>query len=300
MMNKLLRLLRRSGPLTGKEIVESSGLDSYTAWRECTISDQLRWQVVGRRYLRLDRRVTGYARLSPSIMREFLNYTVVGAAGDEEKVAFLAGRLADEICLISRRKKELAREVIGRTIKNCESGPLFEENACIIIAGDVVYNMAHAEPRPEPSTGELVRGSDLDIIVVAEKLPPTILARFDELLYREKYNLLLNPAVKEEVDYVIKDLQAVEEQLKFNDFKAMIASKILDEGEFLYGSRVLYNRIKRLAEEAGVPAKLEKLEKEAQSGRLAAEKKLLTLANSPCTDELAALFYTTEEKEEIF
>jgi predicted nucleotidyltransferase len=299
-LNKLLRILRQSGPLTGKKIVESSGLDSFTAWRECTASDQLQRQIVGKRYLRLDRRVNGYARLSPSIMREFLNYTVVGAAGDEEKIVFLAGCLADEISLISRRKKELAREIICRTIKNCESRLLFEEQACVIIAGDVVYNMAHAEPRPEPSTGELVRGSDLDIIVVVEKLSPAILARFDELLYREKYNLLLNPAVKEEIDYVIKDLQTVEEQLRFHDFKAMVASKILDEGEFLSGSRVLYDRIKRLAEEADIPDKLEKLKKKAQSGRLSAEKKLLTLAHSRCADELGALFYTSEEKEEIF
>jgi hypothetical protein len=42
---------------------------------------------------------------------------------------------------------------------------------CFIIAGDVVFGMAHAEPRPEASTGELVKGSDLDIIVIADDLP---------------------------------------------------------------------------------------------------------------------------------
>ncbi len=39
----------------------------------------------GRRYMRLDSAVEGYARLSPSIRREFLTYTLVGLAGQEER-----------------------------------------------------------------------------------------------------------------------------------------------------------------------------------------------------------------------
>ena len=299
-MSALPGILRRRGPLIGKDVVNLSGLDSFTAWRECSCSDQLQRRIVGRRYLRLDRRVKGYARLSPSIMREFLNYTVVGSAGTEEQIDQLAGRLAAGIHLISRRKKELAREAICRTVESCEKGPLLGEQACIIIAGDVVYGMAHDESRPEPSTGELVRGSDLDVIIVADGLPPEVLTPFDELLYREKHSLLLNPAAREEIDYVIKDLQTVQEQLKFDNFRAMVACKILEEGEFLYGSRPLYRRIKKLIEEAGIPEKLDRLRQKAQSGRLAAEKKLLALAGSPPADELATLFYTTEEREEIF
>ena len=38
-----------------------------------------------------------------------------------------------------------------------------------MIAGDVVFEMAHLEPRPESSTGKLVKGSDLDIVVVTKR-----------------------------------------------------------------------------------------------------------------------------------
>jgi len=41
------------------------------------------------------------------------------------------------------------------------------------IAGDIVYNMAHNVPCPERSTGKLVKGSDMHIVVVVDLLIPT-------------------------------------------------------------------------------------------------------------------------------
>ncbi len=299
-MDKYLTILKNKGPLTGKDFVQESGLTAFKAWKFCTGSKQITTRIISRRYLRLDQKVEGYARLSPSIMREFLNYTVAGLKEDEEAIAVRAKKIEEDIAAISIKKMQLARNTVERLLENHPDSQNLINKACFIIAGDVVFGMAHAEPRPEFSTGELVRGSDLDIITVAEGLPESMLKKLDALLYKEKYNLLMNPVSKEEVDYIVKDLETVEKQLEFDDFKKMVASKILEEGQYLYGSRFLYERVKGIVTEQGIPEKLRLLEDKAIKDRIRAEHVLQSAPESADHDELMALFYTTEEKEEIF
>ncbi len=299
-MKKVLTALKEKGPLTGKDLVRETGMDILSAWKICSGSDQIITRIVGKRYLRLDKKVEGYARLSPSIMREFLNYTVVGLMSDDSVADTLAAQLEKKIAEISAKKIGLARDTIDRMVENHGDRDAINEQACFIIAGDVVFSMAHAEPRPESSTGELVKGSDLDIIAIADGLSVPLLKSLDTVLYKEKYNLLMNPASKEEIDYIIKDLQTVKEQLKFKTFKAMVASKILDEGQYLYGSYSLFELIKTMVTQYGIPEQIRVLEHKARHDRILAEKSLLSSADLKNYDELMALFYTTEEKEEIF
>ncbi|MFU8793789.1 MAG: hypothetical protein ACNA7Z_00245 [Dethiobacteria bacterium] len=299
-MDNVISVLESRGPLIGKELALACRMDTFNAWKKCTGSELILTRIVSKRYLRLDAKVEDFARLSPSIMREFLNYTVVGLPDQAGKINERAKILTSEITSISRKKIELARESVGRLIDNHKERDLIHKNTCFIIAGDVVFNMAHSEPRPESSTGELVKGSDLDIICVTENLPPGLDDQLDDLFYREKYNLLMNPAQKEELDYVIKDLSLVSEQLQFNDFKKMVASKILDEGLYLYGSRSLFARIKKMVETAGIPGIIRSLEIKAVRDRVLAEQSLLEADEKWNKSALMALFYTTEEKEEIF
>jgi hypothetical protein len=295
-----IKVIKERGPLTGKDLIRETGLDIFEAWQFCASSPAVINSIVGRRYLRLDQKVEDYARLSPSIMREFLNYTVIGLAGQEQAIGKLAGRITAEIATISARKIALARDTISRLVENHQAGPEIKATSCFIIAGDVVFGMAHAEPRPESSTGELVRGSDLDIITVTDGLSPALTEELDRIIYREKYALLMNPASKEELDYIIKDLQLVKEQLKFDHFKAMVASKILMEGQYLYGSKQLFDRVKELTRQNAVAEKIATLESKAILDRRKAEKELLGAPKSADREQLMALFYTTEEKEEIF
>jgi hypothetical protein len=295
-----IKVIKERGPLTGKDLIRETGLDIFEAWQFCASSPAVINSIVGRRYLRLDQKVEDYARLSPSIMREFLNYTVIGLAGQEQAIGKLAGRITAEIATISARKIALARDTISRLVENHQAGPEIKATSCFIIAGDVVFGMAHAEPRPESSTGELVRGSDLDIITVTDGLSPALTEELDRIIYREKYALLMNPASKEELDYIIKDLQLVKEQLKFDHFKAMVASKILVEGQYLYGSKQLFDRVKELTRQNAVAEKIATLESKAILDRRKAEKELLGAPKSADREQLMALFYTTEEKEEIF
>ncbi len=299
-MDKYYSMLKLKGPVTGKEFCLESGLNTFAAWRFCAGSERITSRIVGRRYLRLDQKVEDYARLSPSIMREFLNYTVVGLQEDQAALEERAQKIEAEIAAISATKIELAHDTVDRLLEDHPDRKILIDRTSFIIAGDVVFGMAHREPRPEFSTGELVRGSDLDIIIVAEDLPEQLQQNLDAMLYKEKYNLLMNPVSKEEIDYILKSMETVEQQLHFNDFKNMVASKIMEEGQYLYGSRKLFERIKKRVEQKGIPEKLRLLEQKAVRDRVSAEQILLSAADSADHDQLMALFFTTEEKEEIF
>ncbi len=298
-MQAIISLLQ-GGPLIGKDLVPCFRGNTLAAWQTCSVEPAFATVIIGRRYLRLDAKVEGYARLSPSIMREFLNYTIVGLAGRQQSLSREASRLQKDIARISAMKINLARQTIGRLVSNHSDRGRLLRQTCFIIAGDVVFNMAHAEPRPEGSTGELVRGSDLDIIVITDGLSSDAVAELDALFYREKYNMLVNPAIKEELDYIIKDLDLVERQLQFDEFKKMIAAKILDEGVYLYGCKDLFDQVKQMVANAGIPAKIADLTRKAIHDRQVAEKVLLNTDAAVDNEQVMALFYTTEEKEEIF
>ena len=71
---------------------------------------------VGTRYLRLDEKVQGYARLSPSILREFLTYSVVGSADDLSALETRTEALADSIRSISAGKLRLASRIVDEVV----------------------------------------------------------------------------------------------------------------------------------------------------------------------------------------
>ena len=255
----------------------------------------------GRRYLRLDKRVTGYARLSPSIRREFLTYTVIGTHAQTEEISACCQELQQEFARISQYKREFARDAIQRVVESNPHREQLQAHLCSMIAGDVTYSMAHTVERPEPSTGRPVRGSDLDIVLVAdEHLHPEALALLDETLYREKWHMLVLPQIREEIDYIIKDVAKVVAQLQFDNFQHMVACKILHESEFLYGNVDLFAHIKRLVDEAGIPEKLTRMEAKAAQERETTERQL---AGHLAADQIQTwqhLFYTNEEQEEIY
>ena len=95
----------------------------------------------------------------------------------------------------------------------------------------------------------------MDIVVVTKGLPDSLVNNIDLLIYNKKNFLLKNPSYNEEIDYVVKDISKVKEQLEFKDFKSMIASKVLYESQFLYGSYEMYEDIKEMVKEAGIPQK---------------------------------------------
>ena len=298
-MTRLADILAERGPLTGAELAAAGDFtDALELWRACH-APGLVLRRTGRRYLRLDSAVDGYARLSPSIRREFLTYTLVGLENQQAALATRAAALEANAAAISREKIDLARESICMAMAELPDEARLLRDAAFLIAGDVTYQMAHRVPRPEKSSGRMVRGSDLDVIVVvSDDLPEADRRTLDEAIYRQKHYLLTHPDIQEEIDYVLKPLEKVRRQLACDRFEHMVACKILCECRLLYGSPFLYDEILKLVDASGARAKLAALQTAAEAERAEAERILLDPA--ACAKNHLHLFYTREESEEIY
>lgn len=295
-------ILARAGPLTGAELAAAAGCaDVLELWRACHAPGLILHRT-GRRYMRLDSAVAGYARLSPSIRREFLTYTLVGRDHQATALAARAADLERTIAAISREKTDLARESICMAIAELPDEARILRDVAFLIAGDVTYQMAHRVPRPEKSSGQMVRGSDLDVIVVAaDTLPDGVAQALDGAIYRQKHYLLTHPALHEEIDYVLKPVAKVREQLAFDRFEHMVACKILCECRLLYGSPFLFDEIMRLVDASGVRAKLDAMQAAAAAERATAERILRDPAAVAASGQNPLdLFYTREEGDEIY
>lgn len=298
-VHKLITILKQTGPQTGEQLLKRTRIDVFSLWQSCYTSPEIHCEIAGRRFLRLDQAVAGYARLSPSIRREFQTYTVVGLKSQLEEIKTRVARLGREAKEISRAKFKLARESMASLLSSLRGGELIREKACFIVGGDITYEMSHLVPRPEKSTGKIVRGSDLDIVViVADDLPGKYITALDRAIYDKKYYLLVHPRYREEIDYIIKTMTRLREQLKFETFKAMVACKIIWEGKFLCGSASLFQTVKKLTVERDIPEQLNVLEEEAVGNRARAEDCLLKLRSGLFDSEFYNLFFTREERLE--
>ena len=299
-MPSIADILSRTGPLTGAELVETGGFaDVLDLWRAAH-APGLVLRRTGRRYLRLDSAVAGYARLSPSIRREFLTYTLVGLESQRAALEARAAALEKKIAAISREKLDLARDSVCMALSGLPDEALLLRSAAFMIAGDITYQMAHRVPRPEKSSGRMVRGSDLDVIVVvSDSLPEAARQSLDAAIFRQKHYLLTHPDHQEEIDYVLKPLEKVRQQLAFDRFEHMVACKILCECQLLYGSPFLFDELMRLVDASGVRAKLDAMQAAAATERGTAEKTLLDLSTPDPANHLH-LFYTREESDEIY
>ncbi len=293
-------LLTAHGPCTGAELLDLGDLEVLPLWQACRTQPGIVMQHVGRRYLRLDKMVEGYARLSPSIRREFLIYTVVGLTRHKKEIVARCLELQQGFVRISQYKREFARDVIRRIVESSPNRERLRAHLCYMIAGDVTYGMAHTVERPEPSTGRPVRGSDLDVVIVSdETLAAAEREALDATIHREKWIMLVLPHLREEIDYVIKDTARVLAQLQFDTFRHMVACKILHESELLYGNVELFARIKRLVDEFDIPDKLARMEDRAIRERETAEMQLVRQPVAGQAQPWQHLFFTSEEREEI-
>ena len=300
MQERIIDLLERTGPRTGAEILKALGGETFALWKACMLSPRLAIRRVGRRYVRLDRRVDGYARLSPSILREFLTYTVVGLADDPAAVDLRKNELQAHIKDVSRKKLELATRIVTDIAAPFTADGQEEKSFCVVVAGDIVYEMAHDVNRPESSTGEMVHGSDLDIVViVSDESPGELVTQLDDAIYRKKYQYLKHPDFREEIDYIVKRFSKLCEQAEFDTFQRMVACKIFDEAVLLYGSGELFADGKALLRERGVIDRLRAMEQSAIRAREQQEQHLLATDEQALRREDLFLFYTDEESEEF-
>lgn len=300
MESEIIGLLEQRGPLTGAELCHALAGDSFSVWKACMLSGRIAVRQVGRRYLRLDENVEGYARLSPSILREFLTYTAVGLTDDPGALDRRTAEIAAHIQEVTESKLQLARTLVDGIAARLPGSDGREDRFCVLLAGDIVYEMAHDVPRPERSTGRMVKGSDLDLVVIVDdRAQEVVLEAWDEAIYKQKYRYLINPSVREEIDYIVKRFERLREQAEFDSLKKMIACKILRESVLLHGSPALFGAAKALLDEYGVTQRLEAMERSAVEDRRAAEAHLLSRAQDSLSGDELYLFYTSDESEEF-
>jgi len=300
MEKQIIKLLEQSGPLTGAELWEQVGGNGLLLWRACRLSRNIVMGSVGTRYLRLDRRIPGFGRQSPSIFREFLTYRVFGIRDHERAIRNRCRSVEDRIAEVSSIKADLAYRTMIALASQLDSEIAIMKQVCFVLAGDIVHGMAHDVPRPERSTGKLVNGSDMDIIgIVPDDFPESTMKRLDDAIYREKYRLLMTPHIREEIDYVLKKMETVREQLSFDTFRHKLACKIMHEGTRLCGSEKLFHQVKVLLRESGVAEELDRMEKKAAIFREEAEHYLLHENAEKILEKSLSLFYPTEESEEF-
>jgi hypothetical protein len=300
MRERVIDLLERTGPLTGAEIHEALGGETFAVWKACMLSPRLVTRRVGRRYLRVDRRVDGYARLSPSVLREFLTYTVVGLSQDPAAIELREQELQDHVKNVSQKKLELATRIVADVAARFTVEADAEKRFCAVLAGDIVYEMAHDVNRPERSTGAMVRGSDLDIVViVSDDASGELVTQLDRAIYQEKFRYLKNPAFREEIDYVVKRFSKLREQAEFDTIQRMVACKIFDEAVLLCGSTGLFAAGKALLSERGLIDRLRAMEESAIRAREQDERHLLTTDEQVLRGEDSSVFCNSDEAEEF-
>jgi hypothetical protein len=300
MEDRIIEIIKNKGPLTGSQLLNHIDEDPLLILRSCRLSKNLSMSIVGTRYLRLDRKIEGYARLSPSILREFLTYSVIGLAVDNATMERKAEALQNHFKKISKYKSDLASNLVAVLADRLGDDHYVEDHACFILAGDIVFDMAHDVPRPERSTRKMVQGSDMDIVVIVDSsFPENLIRRLDEEIYQEKGRLLLSPYMKEEIDYIVKDMDRVTEQMRFDTFKSMVACKIMNEGVFLYGSKEIFLLVKKMLRENGVVEKVNKMEEQARIFRKMAEGYLVREDPETIKKDGIDFFYPAEESEEF-
>ncbi|MBB1494255.1 hypothetical protein J4N02_11900 [Propioniciclava sp. MC1595] len=298
-LDAVASVLAERGPLTGADLHAAVGGEVFGLWKACRNDDDFRLRRIGRRYLRLDRTVEGFARLSPSILREFLTYTVVGLPGQDEAIEAAATALEKRTVRISRLKRRTA-ERFTTEVMSIAGVPRDSEHVCVLIAGDVVYGMSHDVARQESSTGGRVDGSDLDLVVLAsDDAPESLVEALDEAIRQRKWLYLRNPMVREEVDYIVKRFSRLEEQVGFDTFPHQVACKVFDEAEFLAGNRALHEAGRRLLAERGVLDRLREMEQRAAERRVGLEEYLRGIEGDSLPPETKQQFYTDDEDAEF-
>lgn len=294
----LADILIERGPMTGAELQAATGREAFDLWRASRLDQSLYAVIVGQRYVRLDIQLPGYERLSPSIQREFADYTVIGHATQRAAVEERAEAVRDRIAKVTHRKLVLAGRIVDDVYGPYLDDPATGDHFCVVVAGDIAYGMSHEVPRPERSTGIMVNGSDLDLVVLlSDDAPAGLATELDDRMYKKKFQLLRNPAHKEEIDYIVKTFATLAKQSAYDTFQHMVASKIFIECQYLRGSEDLFGRGKQLMRYSGAIDKLRAMRARATEARLRSEEKLLA-ADTLDPDDLV-LFRTAEESEEF-
>jgi len=290
--------LASSGAMLGKELCDKlSGTPYLAVWQACYSDPEVQLSHFSRYYLRFDITRTDMVRLSPSILRDFLSFTLLSLPGQRESVIERQVELSNLHREISLRKMAIARNVLIDVLSHIP--PEDESKLCAFIAGDVAYFLGHSEPREVKGLGEMVNGSDIDIIIAYRGLPDSSVQRIDEQMMQGKYMYMRHPAHRQELDYICKPMKKALSQLDYGNIHQKIASKIVYESLFLAGSVALYGELRDALDVTGTAARIEADFAYGLDDRKDAMRALLRADPQNLDANTASLFYFSQERVEF-
>lgn len=297
--SNIINVINNKGPLLGKELMaELNTTDYFKVWSSCFNSGFLQISHFARYYLRYDITRDDYIRLSPSILRDFLSFTIFSLPHQRNDIIDRQVHLSNYHREISIGKLKIAMEAFLYLDK--EDRDYFIQNACAFLSGDIAYFLAHEEPRESKSLGKIVKGSDIDIIAVySEDADPVRMKEIEAKFLNIKHLILKTTQYREEVDFIFKSESRMAEQLKYSNINQMIASKILYESLYIFGSMELYLGLKKELDEFGTKKRIEEDFESALLSRKSSMKTLLEIDEHMMDENMQSLFFFSQERLEF-
>jgi len=294
--------LSENGPMTGQELSNClKKIDPLEIWKVCYQSNLLRITGFSRYYLRYDITRNNQLRLSPSILRDFLTYSLIFKRSQRTMAVEKGARLANSHRAISNRKIGFARKAILSLEEDTRTA--LNESACFFISGDLSYYLGHDVPRIHAQLETPINGSDIDIVIVYNtEAEPALIKAAEEQMLKIKYRALKSPEIREEIDFIFKPVSKLITQLQYRDIHEKIASKILYESFYLYGRLDIYEHLLGQMDVLGTKKKIEDdfdvalSERKQTIGRILDLEQPLVLSEDP---EVQSLFFFSQEKLEF-
>ena len=293
----IVAILDEKGPRLGKELALDIRVPSLRLWQACYTSPQLFTSHFASYYLRYDITRADLIRLSPSILRDFLSFTLFSLPEQRDQLIERQGALSNLHREISLDKLGIAQQAVNNLLLQIPRE--LHPSVCMFVAGDLAYHLAHNEPREHTATGEMIRGSDIDIVVLHDGLPDDVLAMIDGEMRAMKNFYLRHPDYRHELDYIVKTKAKMIKQMRYQDIHDKIASKVCYESVFLGGSLDLYITIRNALKTSGVVQLIEMDFEKALLNRKNVMKRLLEYDGDEPDAETRSLFFFSQERVEF-
>lgn len=291
--------LAEEGPLLGAELCRHFPDQSYLAiWQACFQDLEIHISHFAGYYLRYDITREDLLRLSPSVLRDFLSFTLISLPYQRGEALLRQVEISNTHREISQRKIAIARSMLSEIFRQFDFS--LQEKLCAFIAGDNAYFLGHDEPREVEEIGQLVKGSDIDIIIIHDDdIDPAVIEKVENEMIKSKNFFLRHPEHRQEIDFICKPRSKMFSQFNYRDIHEKIASKIAYESLFVAGSVQFYMEVIQQLEFSGVKAKIESDFRRAAAGRRAAMKTLLEAAPDNLDEDTESLFFFSRERLEF-
>lgn len=295
------KVLKAGGPVTGAQLTEKlPHISDIAIWRACYGSGHIRVSNCARYYLRYDILRGNQLRLSPSILRDFLTFSLVYLNDQVVEIVEASTRLANRFRSVSLEKLSWAREALLKLDDNLQQ--VINDHCVVFLSGDIAYYLAHQTKRTHSQLGVEINGSDIDIVIVTNRgAPPDLVAQIESQLLTTKKIYLTTPGIGEELDFIVKPIETMLGQLAYGDIHQKIASKILYESYFLMGRVDIYQTLIQHLKLSGTWNRIESDFETALGQRKDTIAKILALDPDASTEdeEVASLFFASKERLEF-